>query len=219
MSKNEAKNNKSIFAERFNNLRGDLSQADFAEKIGISRASVGAYENGERIPDVTILQKICKACNVASDWLIGLSEVRCPDADIITIHNKTGLNEEAISTLIGIRKLSTEKFEHLPDVELQTQAQNKMNILSKNLLGTINILLSFHGSNILHNMTNFFKVKPDDKVFADAELSNVKTVYDSDAVSGMFAQAVILSMQECKNNIQEDIINNDSENKSPVADS
>lgn len=37
-----------IFRERFRSLRGDMTQADFAKFVGISRPTVGFYENGER---------------------------------------------------------------------------------------------------------------------------------------------------------------------------
>lgn len=43
-----------ILRDRLNQLRGDLSYADFAEKVELSRATVGFYLAGERIPDAAV---------------------------------------------------------------------------------------------------------------------------------------------------------------------
>ena len=39
-----------IFRERLDELRGQISYADFAEFLGISRATVGFYLAGKRVP-------------------------------------------------------------------------------------------------------------------------------------------------------------------------
>lgn len=62
-----------IFAKRFNELRRDMSQDEFSKHLGISRPTVGFYENGARIPDALVLRQIAERCNVSTDWLLGLS--------------------------------------------------------------------------------------------------------------------------------------------------
>jgi transcriptional regulator with XRE-family HTH domain len=62
--------------ERIRELRGERSQNEFAEFINVSRPSVGLYENGRRVPDASIVSKICQKCGVTSDWLLGLSEYK-----------------------------------------------------------------------------------------------------------------------------------------------
>ncbi len=66
-----------VFAKRFQFLRRSrqLSQDEFAKFLGISRPTVGFYENGTRLPDALILQQIAEKCCVSSDWLIGLSNI------------------------------------------------------------------------------------------------------------------------------------------------
>lgn len=66
-------NNLLVFQERFRSLRGKMSQAEFAERICVSRPTVGFYENGERLPDALTLKKIAECCNVSIDWMLGLS--------------------------------------------------------------------------------------------------------------------------------------------------
>lgn len=70
---NEKKSRFPIFRERLNQLLGDMTAAAFAEKVGITRQTMGFYLNGERIPDSLGLAQICTSCNVSSDWLLGLT--------------------------------------------------------------------------------------------------------------------------------------------------
>ena len=62
------------FMERFNELKGDMTQEEFAKKLGMSRATVGFYCAGIRIPDALGVAKIAKICGVTSDWLLGLED-------------------------------------------------------------------------------------------------------------------------------------------------
>lgn len=97
MQKKEARF--AIFQERFLKERQQrgLSQADFAIFLGISRPTVGFYENGERLPDALILKKIAEKCEVTSDYLLGLSNSRKPEnADI---GERLGLSDNAINVL------------------------------------------------------------------------------------------------------------------------
>lgn len=51
-----------------------LSQASFAERIGMLQQQYSRYETGEREPQLKHLKKICTEFNVTADWLLGLSE-------------------------------------------------------------------------------------------------------------------------------------------------
>lgn len=63
-----------IIRERLIKLQGNMSNVDFAKKIGLSRQTVGFYINGDRIPDAETLKQICVRCNVSADYVIGLSD-------------------------------------------------------------------------------------------------------------------------------------------------
>ncbi len=89
-----------IFQERFKALRGDMTQGQFAEKLGISRPTVGLYESGARIPDAEVLRDIATRCDVSADWLLGLSEMRSPDKSLDAV---TGLSDRAIENLCRIK--------------------------------------------------------------------------------------------------------------------
>lgn len=64
------------FNERLKELRKgkDLSQADFAKQIRVSKSSINMYERGEREPGIETLEAIADYFNVDMDYLLGKSE-------------------------------------------------------------------------------------------------------------------------------------------------
>lgn len=100
-----------IFRERFVKLRGDLSmsQAQFAEYLGISRPTVGLYESGERIPDAKTLQNIALKCGVSADYLLGIDPRSSSEAvlrGVLAYHRRlkqtekmNAGNEESVSDI------------------------------------------------------------------------------------------------------------------------
>lgn len=53
-----------------------LSQREFAEKVGISEATVSKYISGMLGSRQKMLIDICKTLNVSADWLLGLDKGR-----------------------------------------------------------------------------------------------------------------------------------------------
>lgn len=74
------------FGERLKNLRleSNMTQEDLSNKLNVSRAAVGRYENNERFPDKTILKKIADIFDVSTDYL--LERTNCKSS-------KTSLNK------------------------------------------------------------------------------------------------------------------------------
>ena len=64
------------FGEKLKDLRKSqgLNQKQVAEKLGITSATVSAYELGKKYPSLDILIKICTIFDVSSDFLLGLSD-------------------------------------------------------------------------------------------------------------------------------------------------
>lgn len=89
------------FRWRINDLyrETELSILEFAEKCDISRQSMQYYLQGKRMPDSSGLLKICQACSVSADWLLGLSDVRQPSSDMRAVCEYTGLSEEAVTKI------------------------------------------------------------------------------------------------------------------------
>ena len=86
------------FRDAFLELMGDMTLEQFAEKLGMSRATVGFYAAGQRIPDALGIKNIAEKCEVSADWLLGLSNFK-------KIENRTesaielGFSEESIDCL------------------------------------------------------------------------------------------------------------------------
>lgn len=47
----------------------DMTQREFADRIGVSRNTIAAYETDARVPIDAIIVSICREFNVNEDWL------------------------------------------------------------------------------------------------------------------------------------------------------
>lgn len=97
-----------IFSKRLKELReeNNMSCAALATRIGVTGASLGYCERGERVPDIETTQKICCVLGVTSDYLIGLSDVPTYDYDIEICVNM--LHSEREKTADFIEKYAKE---------------------------------------------------------------------------------------------------------------
>jgi len=108
--------------ERLKKLRKalDLTQQEFADKIGIKRNSFANYETGRNTPIDAIIVSICREFNVSEDWLReGIGDMFLPtdrNADIAKL-TKQLLSEESDSFknrfVSMLANLSVEEWEFL----------------------------------------------------------------------------------------------------------
>ena len=68
-----SRNSKKFFSERLVELRGNLSNVEFAKMCGLNTPDIQRYVTGKATPTIEKLAAIASAYNVSSDWLIGLS--------------------------------------------------------------------------------------------------------------------------------------------------
>lgn len=87
------------FHAAFLDLMGDMTLQEFADKLGMSRATVGFYAAGKRIPDALGIKTIAEKCNVSADWLLGLSEIKEICGDVNLVCNYTQLTADAIEAI------------------------------------------------------------------------------------------------------------------------
>lgn len=75
-----------------------MTQREFAEKVGITAASLSSYEKGQQMPSIGVAVSISTAFDVPLDWLCGLSE------GISTLHDQRQVWEafRGISNLIDM---------------------------------------------------------------------------------------------------------------------
>lgn len=64
------------FPQRIRNLReaAGLSQDAFAKALGVSRAAIGYYENGERLPDISFLATVYERTGCNLKYLLGYAD-------------------------------------------------------------------------------------------------------------------------------------------------
>ncbi len=73
-----------------------MTQAEFAERLGVTGSSISAYENGTRQPSYFILVKIANVLGVTTDSLLGRD--KCIEKTI----NVSGLTNTQINTIKDI---------------------------------------------------------------------------------------------------------------------
>ena len=94
-----------LFTKRLRELRGELSQEEFAQKIGTKQTTLSNWERGFREPNFNGLILISTSCEVSADWLLGLSDDRggasgCGgDAEKVQMANKIRELEIKVTTL------------------------------------------------------------------------------------------------------------------------
>lgn len=68
------------FGERLRELRKEkgLLQRELAERLNLSRVAITQYENGNRVPDQEIINKIADYFGVSLDYLMGKTDIRNP---------------------------------------------------------------------------------------------------------------------------------------------
>lgn len=113
-----------MIADRLKMLRerNGITQAEFANILGISQSALGNYERGDRVPDATIIKNICIKFNMSADYLLGLSENQNPNNT--SIGERLGLSDKAIETLECLHAHSEE----------DNSSNNKYSLRAINLL-------------------------------------------------------------------------------------
>lgn len=75
-------------------LRKDMTQAQLANKLGLTKSVISAYETGLRLPSYDILIHIARIYNVSTDYLLGIEKKQ--EIDL------SGLSQEEINALLNL---------------------------------------------------------------------------------------------------------------------
>lgn len=118
--------------------RADLSQKELADKIGVSRSTIGMYETGVREPDFEMLEALADVFNVNMDTLLGKSQSTSGDQS----NNNT----------VGSR------FIHFPD-EADEIAERYRN-LDDHGKGAVKAILSFEEASVIAEKRQHKPVQP-----------------------------------------------------------
>lgn len=68
------------FHDRLRELREEegISQTLLAKRLGVSRGSLNFYETGERLPDISFLERAAEYFHVCTDYLLGNEDQKNP---------------------------------------------------------------------------------------------------------------------------------------------
>ena len=67
---------KHTIGSRLKELRGGLSQAEMAARLGTRQSTYSAWERGGREPDIKTVLSVDALFNVTADWLLGAPSPR-----------------------------------------------------------------------------------------------------------------------------------------------
>lgn len=82
-------------------LRENMTQAQLAQRLGLTKSVISAYETGLRLPSYDILIHIARIFNVSTDYLLGLEHKQ--EIDL------SGLSQEEIAALLHLIKAMRRK--------------------------------------------------------------------------------------------------------------
>lgn len=70
-----------MFETRIKALRVSLglNQVEFAAQLSVTKQSVSNWENGNILPSIDMLIKICNTFSVSADYLLGIDDKRTLD--------------------------------------------------------------------------------------------------------------------------------------------
>ena len=90
-----------VFGKRLRELRKENGYTieQFEDMVGISKSTLGYYENDKRMPDIEILARIANVLNVNADYLIGRTNTTALKGKMKTVCEFTGLSDCAVEYL------------------------------------------------------------------------------------------------------------------------
>lgn len=83
-------------AERIKSLREklELTQAEIARQLGISRAGVNAWEMGLSVPSTQYVVELAKTFGVSTDYLLGMDKTAAVSVE--------GLSEKQVAVVVDV---------------------------------------------------------------------------------------------------------------------
>jgi transcriptional regulator with XRE-family HTH domain len=67
---------KKVLSANLRELRGSLSQTEFARKIGVKQTSYSGWESGAKVPAASVIAQIATTLGVSADWVLGIASCR-----------------------------------------------------------------------------------------------------------------------------------------------
>lgn len=138
-------NTDTTMAQRLRAIRGTLTQAEFAHRLGIHKNTLGRYERGESEPDTQIARQLCTLFGVQPHWLLFGSDMEPPDAGVPARQCAVGHPPGRLSLMDELDSLRRDNRELRQDLREMRQENREMRQDNRALTGTIRELLQENG--------------------------------------------------------------------------
>lgn len=101
-----------VFSARLKELRQEsgLTIEAFANEVGVSKSSVGYYENQNRLPDLATAARMAEVLGVTTDYLVGRSNARTQTPKLRNICDYVGLSDKSVEMLARLKKEKTSRL-------------------------------------------------------------------------------------------------------------
>lgn len=126
--------------ERLKELRGGQTQADFAQRLGLSQAQYNRYETGKRLAPDRIIEAVAQRCGLTPQEVVwGPRPAPAPASATPTPPGEAGqavasllalLDQESLEDLYYFLKRKTEELAKRRHLEVR-QAQQALEILKR----------------------------------------------------------------------------------------
>jgi transcriptional regulator with XRE-family HTH domain len=101
---------KSITSQRIREIMGEMTQGEFANKVGSSQPVICKILQGDE-PSVNVLKGISQSCGVSVDWLLGLSSKKYTTGYSTFVEENPTTYSDVVATLIRMFRKNSISFE------------------------------------------------------------------------------------------------------------
>lgn len=116
-----------MFSDKLKGLRTSqqgLTQAKFAEILGVSQQAVGLWERGKNMPSKDVLIKIADFFGVTTDFLMGRPLTACEIWKSITLESVASI--DYLSKKIGLSAIEINYLEHGREDKISNELYDKL---------------------------------------------------------------------------------------------
>lgn len=178
--------------KRFKELRGNLTQKEFADKIKVPLRSYQRYESGERMPTINTLKNIAYICDTSTRWILTGETDKHPYKDIGNRLKEIRLpiDKSTFAAWMGVSIQQYSKYEEgtiKPSIQQLKEIAEKRNISVKWILNgdkqtghPININTEINKKNIKQWIDDFWqKASNEEKIWFKIQFQQAFPEYKS----------------------------------------
>ncbi len=94
-------NKNALFPSRLRELRAkkSVSQEALSKVLGVSKSTIGLWENGDTLPDAKAIHDLAKYFEVSTEYILCLTHIKSADVGLKSVCEYIGLSENAVKFL------------------------------------------------------------------------------------------------------------------------